>query len=147
MLQFSKKTEYALLAMGHMIQKTQKNQPVTSAREISDSYLIPYALLAKILQQLSNKGLIKSMQGINGGYILVKKPEDISVMSLVEVFEGRFAVAECFREEKITCPQWDGCSIRSPLYELNHKIYQMLAETSVLDVTAPKPIKESKVPA
>jgi DNA-binding IscR family transcriptional regulator len=64
------------------------------------------------------------------------------VAFVVEIFEGPFALAECFNGERITCPQWDGCLIRSPFSELNHKIYQLLSETTVADL-ARKPLEAS----
>lgn len=142
MLQFNRKTEYAFLAIEYIARKADElPSSVTSTREISEAYKMPYPLLAKIMQQLSNRGLIKSVQGTKGGYVLAKKAENISVVDVVEIFDGRVAVADCFKEEKITCPQWDGCHIRDPFYELNMKIYQMLAETSMADL-----IKKSSPP-
>lgn len=140
MIHFNRKTEYALIAIEHILSKSDPDLGLTSTREISETYHIPYPLLAKVMQQLAGKGLIKSVHGTKGGYILVKQPQDISVADVVEVFEGPLAVAECFKEEKITCPQWDGCRIKNPLYELNHKIYHLLTHTTVADLangTAP----------
>lgn len=135
MLHFNRKTEYALIAMEHMLRKDpEKDGALTSAREVSETYQIPYPLLAKVLQQLAARGIIKSVHGTKGGYMLVKQGEDVSVADVVEIFEGPMAVAECFKEEKITCPQWDGCRIKHPLYELNHKIYQMLSATTMHDL-------------
>ncbi len=139
MIFFNRKTEYALLAIEHMNLKRAGEENITSTREVAETYNIPYSLLAKIMQQLASKGVIKSVQGTNGGYILVKKPSDISVMDIVEVFDGSFAVADCFKNEKITCPQWNDCTIKSPLYELNHKIYHLLAETTVADLSNSNP--------
>jgi len=138
MLHFNRKTEYALIAMEHMLRKAPDGNALISAREISEAYNIPYPLLAKVLQQLARKGLIKSVHGTKGGYILVKQAEDISIADVAEIFEGPLAVAECFKEEKITCPQWDGCRIKNPLYQLNHQIYHMLSKTSVADLTEGK---------
>ena len=135
MIFFNRKTEYALLAIEHMSLKNKGEKGITSTREVAETYNIPYPLLAKIMQQLAGKGFIKSVHGINGGYLLVKKPSDISVMDLVEVFDGSFALAECFKDEKITCPQWNDCTIKSPLYELNNKIYHLLSETTVADLS------------
>ncbi len=135
MLQFNRKTEYAFLAVEYVARKAAEVPgAVTSTREISEAYHMPYPLLAKIMQQLANHGLIKSVQGTKGGYILAKKAADISVVDIVEIFDGRVAVADCFKEEKITCPQWDGCQLRDPFYELNLKIYQLVSETSIEDL-------------
>lgn len=134
MLHFNRKTEYALLAIEHMMMKGVEGLPVTSAREIAETYHIPQPLLAKILQKLAGKGLIKSVHGTKGGYLLVKKPADISVADVVTIFDGPVALAECFKEEKITCPQWNGCLIKDPFYELNHKINNLLVETTLADL-------------
>ncbi len=142
MLHFNRKTEYALLAIEHMIQKESEGTPLTSTREIAEICHIPYPLLAKVLQKLALKGLVKSVQGTKGGYVLTKKPSDITVAHIVEIFDGPFAVAECFNGEKITCPQWNGCLIKSPFYELNYKIYTLLSQTTVADL-AMKQTKES----
>jgi Rrf2 family protein len=128
MLHFNKKTEYALLALEMMA----KNPEVkATARNIAEAHKIPYPVMAKVMQKMSGKGLIKSVQGTKGGYILAKKPGEISVENIVHIFEGPVAVAECFKEEKISCPQWDGCIIKGPFSELNRKIHALLAQTTV----------------
>lgn len=138
MIHFNRKTEYALMAIEHMIQKQKQENTLSSVREISVQHKIPYPLLAKVLQKLAVKGMIKSVQGTKGGYVLAKNPAEISVAAIVEVFEGPFAVAECFNGEKITCPQWDGCSIRTPFAELNTKIFHLLSQTTVADLVGDK---------
>lgn len=143
MLHFNRKTEYALIAIEHMLRKAGEfaadsaagaGERLTTAREVAQTYQIPQPLMAKVLQKLSSKGLIKSVYGTKGGYTLGRAAEDISVADVAHVFEGPLAVAECLKEEKITCPQWDGCRIKHPLYELNHKIYHLLSDTSLADL-------------
>lgn len=145
MLHFNKKTEYALLAIELMVRKEEQGLPVAT-REIAEACHIPYPLLAKVLQRLAGHGLIRAFQGTKGGYVLAKRPTDISIAHVVEIFDGPFAVADCFNGEKITCPQWDGCLIKGPFYDLNHKIYSLLAETTVADLAAKKekaPVQET----
>ena len=138
MLHFNRKTEYALIAIEHIHHKLRSSgidsETPTSTREVSEAYSIPYPLLAKVLQQLAGKGLIKSVHGTKGGYVLVKQPKDISLADIVEIFEGPLGVTECFKDEKITCPRWEGCRLKNPLYELNHKIYHLLAGTTLADL-------------
>ncbi|MDX1387476.1 MAG: Rrf2 family transcriptional regulator [bacterium] len=135
MLHFNRKTEYALIALEHMLRKNaHEAHALTSAREVSEAYQIPFPLLAKVLQKLAARGLIKSVHGTKGGYILGKPADDITVADVAEIYEGPLAVVECFKDEKITCPQWDGCRIKNPLYELNHKIYHMLTKTTMADL-------------
>lgn len=131
MLHLNRKTEYALLATEHMHIKEREKGGVTSTREISETYHIPYPLLAKVMQNLSKNGLLKSVQGTLGGYILAKKASDITVADVVQIFEGPVALVECFRGAKITCPQWDGCRIKDPFYELNRRLHNLLKSVTV----------------
>ncbi len=134
MIKLNRKTEYALLAIQYICHREQETGEVTKAREIADACHIPYSLLAKVMQSLAGRGIIKSTHGTKGGYTLAKRPEDIAVSEVVEVFDGRVAVADCFKDAKITCPQWSDCSIKDPLAELNHKIYSLLAHTTLKDL-------------
>ena len=133
MIHFNRKTEYAILAIEHIARKGDSS--ITSAREIADAYRIPYPLLAKVLQKLAAKGTIRAVHGTKGGYVLARRATDISVADVVEIFEGPVAVAECLREERITCPQWDGCHIKDPFSELNTKIHDLLVQTKIADLT------------
>ena len=102
MMQFNRKTEYALLSVEYMARKESTvsvPKRVTSTREIADVYRIPYPLLAKVLQKMAAKGAIRAVHGTKGGYVLAKKAAEISVADVVEIFEGPVAVADCFREE------------------------------------------------
>ena len=78
--------------------------------------------------------MVKAVHGTKGGYVLAKRPTDITIAHIVEIFDGPIAVAECFKEEKITCPQWDGCLIKDPFYELNNKIFTLLTQTTLADL-------------
>lgn len=131
MIHFNRKTEYALLALEHMARKRGALEAVTNTREIATVYRIPHPILAKVMQKMASKGFIKSVHGTKGGYRLAKNPEDITVENIVYIFEGPLSVAECFKEEKISCPQWDGCLIKGPFSELNKKIHSLLAQTTV----------------
>ncbi|MBL7685347.1 MAG: Rrf2 family transcriptional regulator [Deltaproteobacteria bacterium] len=142
MIHFNKKTEYALLAIEYMVQKEGLENPIVNTREISEACQIPYAVLAKILQKLAVKGIIKSIQGTKGGYILARRGVDISVAQMIEIFDGPFAVAECFNGEKITCPQWSSCHIKTPFSELNHKIYTLLSQTTLADLASKKSVPD-----
>lgn len=138
MLQLNRKTEYALLSLQHLAQKSEGiPSPISSTREISEAHHIPYPLLGKVLHKLASGGLVKSVQGINGGYVIAKAPQDISVLDVVQIFEGKFAMTECLKEAVVSCPQWSACHLKDPLTELNHKIYHLIEKTKLSDLLNP----------
>lgn len=72
-------------------------------------------LSAKYLEQLiillKGAGLIRSARGRRGGYMLARKPEDISVGEIVETLEGRLAVVDCVTDPEL-CYRSPECPTR-----------------------------------
>ena len=75
-----------------------------SAREIAEHHDLPLELLAKVLQQLVRKGIVRSVQGINGGYCLSRSPVDTSVADIVEAIDGPLMLTACADEHE-ACDQ------------------------------------------
>lgn len=122
------------MAMQYMA-SVERSGVLVSARQISTTYHIPYALMAKIMQGLSQHGLVKSVHGTKGGYLLAKRAKDITVADVLVVFDGPVAVVECFQHKKIDCEQWKECSVKNPFYELNRRIQDILIKTTIADLS------------
>lgn len=59
-----------------------------SSREISEEMSVPRDYLIQLALRLRNAGIIKARPGKNGGYILAKSPEDISIGSILDAFDN-----------------------------------------------------------
>ena len=59
-----------------------------SSREISEEMSVPRDYLIQLALRLRNAGLIKARPGKNGGYILARKPEDISIGDILDAFDN-----------------------------------------------------------
>ena len=73
---------------------TAAEQPVPAARlaalhDVSPSYL------AKQMQDLSRAGLVRSVQGQAGGYVLTRAPDDITILDVVEAVDGAAPAFVC----------------------------------------------------
>lgn len=66
---------------------TGVDQPVPAAR-LAEFHDVSASYLAKQLQLLSRAGLVQSVQGKAGGYVLTRAPEQISVLDVVEAVDG-----------------------------------------------------------
>src|SRR5438270_7789553 len=100
MIKLNRTTEYGLMALRHMSRKRAASQAsgtleVTSAREISDSYGLPFEITAKTLQRLRDKGLIFSAHGARGGYTLQRALNDVTLAEFLDLMEGTQAVISC----------------------------------------------------
>jgi len=93
------KGTYALSALLE-IHNRNSNEPV-QIREISAEANIPQSYLEQLFNKLKKAGILKSIRGIKGGYLLARKAEDIYVKDVLEILEKDIKVAEC--EEPILC--------------------------------------------
>ena len=133
MLRLSKKADYALIAMKHLAQKQDATS--ASAREIAAAYDIPIELMAKVLQKLVHTGLLRSVQGTRGGYVLGKASKTITVGDIVQAIEGPFSVTACSAERN-SCEQFGKCSIRDPLWRIKERIVASLGTVSLAEMAA-----------
>lgn len=131
MLRFSKKADYALIAMAHLALKPGS----TSAREIAESYEIPTELMAKVLQRLVRRGLLTSQQGARGGYQLAHAATGISVADVIQAIDGPVAVTACSAHED-RCGQFAKCNVRDPLWRISDIIVSALSRTMVSELAS-----------
>jgi len=139
MLQLTKRTEYGLIALVHMV---DRGGEFVSAREVADVYSIPRRLLAEVLKDLSRNGLVDSQRGANGGYALARPAEAITVGAVVSALEGAPTLAGCETDEghDRTCDVEPVCPIRSPLHRIREGIWRQMEHTSLRSLVDPIPI-------
>ena len=136
MFKINRKVEYALIALKHMSQK-QPGQ-LTSAKEICDIYKTPFDPTARVLQLLTQQGIIKAEHGVHGGYQITKDLAKVSFINLISIITGPMKIANCFHQEHSFCDITAGCNVIAPMLNLNDKM-QHLFETITI-----KELLESK---
>ena len=82
----SRSSEYAIRAFLYLAK--QEPGRLVMARQIADDAGLPGHFLAKLLQQLARKGLVRSNKGPSGGFTLATDPREINILSIVEAVEG-----------------------------------------------------------
>lgn len=92
-LLFSRQCEYALQAVLFLALKADGER--TSIRELTKKVQIPYHFLAKILQDLTYKGLLVSQKGPTGGFALARSAKDITLFDIVEAIDGSGFMEKC----------------------------------------------------
>ncbi|MCL5991724.1 MAG: Rrf2 family transcriptional regulator [Bacteroidetes bacterium] len=132
MIKLSKKIEYGILALQYIAIHSDK---IISAKEISEQMGIPYEFLSKTLQQLMKKGLIQSQQGIRGGYVLSRKPADLTVKDIIIALEGKSSFLDCFVSSNgLICDRSPNCSIKDPMEKLQFKVMQVFGTTTIAEI-------------
>ena len=87
-MNISKKAEYAIKAVINIARHTN-NKPLQIS-EISKTESIPIKFLEQILLNLKNNGILTSKRGANGGYLLAKSKDDISIGMILDIIDGPF---------------------------------------------------------
>jgi Rrf2 family protein len=79
-------TEHALRALSHLACTADGGSLL--GRELSERADVPSTYLSKIMLTLRNGGYIAATRGLGGGYRLLRAPDAITLMDIVELFEG-----------------------------------------------------------
>ncbi|MFC1645983.1 RrF2 family transcriptional regulator, partial [Candidatus Omnitrophota bacterium] len=120
-------TDYAVRALCY-ITKQKKN--IVSVTELVRKLRIPRPFLRKILQVLNAKGILESHKGKGGGFVLTRAPKNISLVDLIETFQGSFRLNECFFK-KIICPHRKGCSLKKAIDIIERRVITDLKSISI----------------
>jgi len=126
MLKLSKKTDYAIILLTHL---GDANAPV-SAQKVAEHYQLPPPMVANILKLLVSSGLIKSIRGQLGGYVLARPAENIILSEIIQITDNPFTLVECVHDEDL-CKVHQCCPTKRPLIALHNKIQQFIEETTL----------------
>ncbi len=120
---------------------TAATEPVPAVR-LAELHDVSPSYLAKQLQELSRAGLVRSVQGKSGGYLLTRPADQITVLEVVEAIDGPSAAFVCTEvrqrgplaasPESCTAP----CGIARVMYEADHAWRQALRRVTVADLLA-----------
>lgn len=101
----STKGTYGLAAMYQLARHHGRGH--LHIREIAELAKIPQNYLEQILAILRKEGLIQSIRGAGGGYLLARHPSDITVFSILSVLEGDFCAQSDDAQEVVLNLFWD----------------------------------------
>ncbi len=128
----TKKSEYALLSLISIA----KSDRAKNVDELSKELRIPKSFLAKIMQNLAKNEIVISQRGVNGGFVLAKPYDQLTIFSITSAAEERIpSVFEC-APSMDSCPSDAGslCSIWPLLNNLQGKINIFLEELTLKDI-------------
>jgi len=125
---FSKKCEYGLQAVLYLA--AQLNREVIPAEEIADKLSIPKEFVSKILQSLTESGIVNSRKGKSGGFAIAKDPRRIKLIDIVDAIDGLSMFSSCVLGFPNCSPE-NPCPLLDKWGELRSKAYSMLTDESL----------------
>jgi len=104
-------------------------------KSVAERQSISGHYLEQLIAVLRKGGLVKSVRGAQGGYVLARPPEEIRVGDVIRVLEGPIAPVGCVSELKTTeCDQADHCITRTVWARVRDSITQVMDSISLADM-------------
>ena len=125
---FSKKCEYGLQAVLYLAAQTDRE--VISAEEIANKLSIPKEFVSKILQSLTESGIVNSRKGKSGGFAIAKDPKRIKLIDIVAAIDGLSMFSSCVLGFPHCNPE-NPCPLHDKWGELRSKAYSMLTDENL----------------
>jgi Rrf2 family protein len=126
---FSKTCEYAIRSVFFIAHRTEKVTRV-SIKEIATGISSPEHFLAKILQDLSKKGIVKSAKGPNGGFYMDESTLQRPLVDVVEAIDGNGLFVGCGLG-LISCSESKPCPLHNEFKVIRENIHHMLVSTTI----------------
>jgi Rrf2 family protein len=131
MMELTRKGEYAIRGIVYLA--TRPGDQVCLLSEIAAAVDVPPTFLAKIFQQFSKIGLVKSYRGTGGGFVLGRAPEKITLLEVVEAVEGTIIPNRCVVSTG-DCPRDTTCNVHPVWVNIQKQVRDILAAVSLKEL-------------
>lgn len=131
-MKLSTKGRYGVKAMFDLALNSDEDpiplKNIASRQEISESYL------EQLISGLRKAGLVKSVRGAQGGYLLAKSPDKITVGEVIRTLEGPMAPSECVVEDTQACEKSDYCVTRLVWKKMKDSVNEVMDSITLQDM-------------
>lgn len=110
-MQFNQATDYAFRVIMYLAERSEGE--LANRQAIAEQQNIPTGFLQKIMHSLVKGELVKSYRGVDGGFVLAKPAEEISLLDVIEVMEGPLDLQRCLKQDS-SCSK--GCDTKCPVH-------------------------------
>ncbi len=128
-----KVSEAASLGLHIMAVLATDPDRLLSVREAARDLEVSEAHLAKVMQRLSKAGLVESIRGPRGGFLLARSPDQIALLEVYEALEGPIQIRNCLFSTKLC--SGDHCIFGGLLTSVDTQVKDHLANTRLSEIT------------
>ena len=130
-MKLSTRTRYGIRAILELAENDGK-RPL-QLRIIARHQDISIKYLEQLMAILRSAGLVRSIRGAKGGYVLAKPPSQIKLGDVFDCLEGYVAIVECVEDKKF-CERADDCIARQVWTQIQETIKNILQSITVQDL-------------
>ena len=128
-------TDYSLRVLMYV---SLKNGEKATIKDICDCYKISKNHVMKIVYQLGREGFLVTSRGVNGGMLLAKKPEEITLREVMLITEPDFKIVECFECGESNCPLVGNCQLNMALNKGLNAFLDVMEGVTIADLVQSK---------
>lgn len=134
-MKVSAKDEYACLAVLELSLHYDPDVPVR-VQDIAENQNIPAKFLFQIMQVLKRVDIVRSKRGTDGGYVLTRPPDEITVGDVVQSVSGPFVQLSCLESGSFDdpCEREATCQLKPVWAEVDHAIASVLNRVTFGDL-------------
>ncbi len=129
-MKLSTKSRYGLRIL-LQISLDNESGDLSRGRSIAEKQEISEPYLEQIMIPLKNGGIIRTVRGCRGGYHLNRRPEEITLLDVLELFEGKMSLVDC-RENK--CRRLEQCPIKEVWEDLSATLRRHAKTLTLADI-------------
>jgi len=131
MMELTRKGDYAIRGIVYLA--SQPPNKISLLSEIAAAVDVPQTFLAKIFQQFSKTGIVKSFRGTGGGFLLAGPPEEITLLQVVEAVEGPILPNRCVLKAG-ECERDVSCTVHPVWHQVQQKVRGILGNITLKDL-------------
>ncbi len=133
MLKISKLADYAIVIMQAI---AAEREELFSASKLAERTHIAEPTVSKLLKTLTQKKLLQSQRGAQGGYSLAHLAEQINLAQIIAAIDGEIALTEC--DQKDSCCQVEkSCQVSKNWRQISSALRDVLTEISLAQMQQP----------
>jgi len=143
MIRINRQTDYAVRVL--LILARQPEGTKLSTAFIRDEMLIPGAFIPRIVARLAAEGLVTTYPGRDGGITLSRPASQISLLNVVEAFEGKLCLSDCFAGGNTDCPFETACPVRGRWGRVQAAMAREMSSMNFAEMTQDEAVIQLKV--
>jgi len=130
-MKLSTKGRYGTRAMLDLVM--HRDSGPANVKEIAERQGVSPRYLEHLMVRLASSGLVRSVRGRSGGFVLSRRASEITLAEIVEVLEGRISMVECVAEPDV-CDRASFCATREVWDGVSQCISRYLSEMTLEDL-------------
>ena len=127
MFRLSQKADYGLILLSNLL----KSKSSVSVAQVAKKNQISTKFLSQIATELKRAGILKSREGVRGGYSLAKSADEIKLLDVLKLLDGELVEGKCFEDDH-EC----SCGAGEMWQEVREQLAATIGKKTVADLVA-----------